>query len=251
MKVYEPTNAVLENIQRGYVLKQKYQRNSQAALANTELINKAKAEFEQGFSLDVVKDMYRVLTKLEKSVDFRQKASDFGPTEDAIKFYAFGGSAGLAWSRLVLKEENILKSYIKEVTKAETELQGDDSVGRIKVAKAVNEELMQATFIVMVPNEIDAHGDITSETEIRKACYNFNKHSMQANLFHMVQTDTFEFAESYILPADLILGEHLVTKGSWLCTVQCLDDTLWELIKTGEICAVSIGALAQVEDIED
>lgn len=246
---FTPTQAVLDNITRGQVLKQKYTRASQAAQANEVLINKAKDKFEQGFDIEAVKLIYNTLTKLEKAVDFRQRLSDGGPTEDAIKFYSFGGEAGLAWSRMVLKQQEMLKSYTKEITKAETEIEGQDSLGKIPVAKALNEELMQATFIVMVPNEVDAHGDVTSEDEVRKACHNFNKHSMQANLFHMVQTETFEFAESYILPTDMILGEHLVTKGSWLCTIQCLDDELWELIKSGEICSVSIGALAQVEEI--
>lgn len=247
---FSPTQAMLDNITRGQVLKQKYVRTSQAAQANEVLINKAKDKFQQGFDIEAVKLVYNTLTKLEKAVDFRQRLSDGGPSEDAIKFYSFGGEAGLAWSRMVLKQEQMLKSYTKEVTKAETEAEGTDVLGKIPVAKALNEELMQATFIVMVPNEVDAHGDVTSEEEVRKACHNFNKHSMQANLFHMVQTETFEFAESYILPTDMILGEHMVTKGSWLCTIQCLDDELWALIKSGDICAVSIGALAHVEDIE-
>jgi hypothetical protein len=250
MDKYIPTSAVLDNIQRGYVLKQKYQRNSQAAQTNNELINKAKLKFDSGVDLTLVKEMYSVLTKLEKAVDFRQKASDGGPNEDAIKFYAFGGSAGLAWSRMILKQEDILKSYKKEITKAETEATGNDSVGKIQVAKAVNDELMQATFVVMVPDEIDAHGDTTTEEEVRKACHNFNKYSLQANLFHLAKTDTFEFAESYVCPTEFVLGDKLVKKGTWLCTVQCLDDSLWELIKSGEINGVSIGALAAVETIE-
>lgn len=118
------------------------------------------------------------------------------------------------------------------------------------VAKALNEELKQATFIVMVPDEVDLHGDICSEEEVRKACHSFNKHSMRANLFHLVETDSFEFAESYIAPVDLTLGDKEVRKGTWLCTIQCLDDNLWTLIKSGDICAVSIGAVASVEDIE-
>jgi hypothetical protein len=249
--MFKPTEAVLDNILRGQVLKQKYQRDSQASKANEVLIAKAKDEFSKGFGIDAVKLMYNTLTKLEKAVDFRQRNSDGGPTEDAIKFYAFGGEAGLAWSRMVLKQEQILKSYTKEITKADTEVQGQDALGKIPVAKALNEELMQATFIVMVPNEVDAHGDTTSEDEVRKACHNFNKHSMQANLFHMVQTDTFEFCESFISPTEMILGDKVVQKGSWLCTIQCLDDSLWTLIKSGDICGVSIGALAKVEDIEE
>lgn len=247
---FTPTQAVLDNITRGQVLKQKYTRTSQAAQANEVLINKAKDKFQQGFDIEAVKLIYNTLTKLEKAVDFRQRLSDGGPSEDAIKFYSFGGEAGLAWSRLVLKQQEMLKSYTKEVTKAETEVQGTDVLGKIPVAKALNEELMQATFVVMVPDEIDAHGDTTTEDEIRKACHNFNKYSGQANLFHLAQTDTFEFAESYVAPTEFILGDKLVKKGTWLCTVQCLDDGLWELIKSGEINGVSIGALAKVEEIE-
>ena len=106
-------------------------------------------------------------------------------------------------------------------------------------------------FVVMVPNEPDLHGDITSEDEVRKACHNFNKYSMQANLFHLAKTDTFEFAESFIAPVDMAIDDKFITKGTWLCTIQCLDDNLWELIKSGEVCGVSIGALASVETLED
>lgn len=121
----------------------------------------------------------------------------------------------------------------------------------VPVTKALDEELMQATFIVMVPDEVDAHGDITSEDEVRKACHNFNKFSMKANLFHLVETDTFEFCESYILPADIVLGDKFVKKGTWVATIQALDEGLWTLIKSGEINGVSIGALARVEEIEE
>ena len=122
---------------------------------------------------------------------------------------------------------------------------------KLQVQKAVNEELRQATFIVMVPDEVDLHGDVTTEEEVRKACHNFNKHSMKANLFHLVETTTFEFAESYIAPVDFILGSKEVKKGTWLCTIQCLDDDLWSLIKSGKINGVSIGALATVETLEE
>ena len=122
---------------------------------------------------------------------------------------------------------------------------------KVNIAKSVNEELKQATFIVMVPDEADLHGDITSEDEVRKACHNFNKYCMKANLFHLVETDTFEFCESFILPTDIVLGDKFVKKGTWLCTIQCLDDDLWALIKSGDINGVSIGALASVEDLEE
>ena len=120
----------------------------------------------------------------------------------------------------------------------------------VQVAKAKNEELMQATFVVMVPDEVDFHGDVTSEEEVRKACHNFNKFSMQPNLFHLQETTTFEFAESYISPVDFVLEDKLIKKGTWLCTIQCLDPELWALVKSGEICGVSISAMASTEGVD-
>jgi hypothetical protein len=253
--LYKVTQAVSNNMQRGIALKNKYNKRKSASYSNTvEQVKKAEiifSESELGLTLDSVKEIYNVLTKLEKSVDFRKRLEDKGPTEEIIKFYAYGGSSGLAWSRMILKEQNIVKSHRGVITEADINKDGDDKTyGKIQVAKAVNDELMQATFVVMVPDEIDAHGDVTSVEEVRKACHNFNKYSMQANLFHLVQTDTFEFAESFIAPVDMAIGDKLVTKGTWLCTIQCLDDGLWALIKSGEVCGVSIGALASIEQIE-
>ena len=119
------------------------------------------------------------------------------------------------------------------------------------VKKSTNEELMQATFVVMVPDEVDLHGDIISEEEVRKSCYNFNKFCRQPNLMHIRKTASFEFAESYIIPTDVEIEGKDIKKGTWLCTIQCLDKGIWDLIKSGEICAVSIGALAQVEMLDE
>lgn len=112
------------------------------------------------------------------------------------------------------------------------------------------DELKQALFIVMVPDEPDLHGDITSAEEIRKACHSFNKFSRQPNLFHISKTNTFEFAESYVLPSDLNIGEETVKAGTWLANVQFNDDALWQAVKDGEVSGLSIGALAAVEEIE-
>lgn len=122
---------------------------------------------------------------------------------------------------------------------------------KVPVVKATDSKLKQATFIVMVPDEADLHGDITSEEEVRKACFSFNKYSRQANLFHLAATDTFEFCESYVLPADIMLGETFVKKGTWVATIQSLDDSLWTAIESGEINGLSIGALASVEKLEE
>lgn len=248
---YSPTDAVLNNIQRGIALKSKYSRDTVTAKVNLQKIEKAKEMFDSGFTLDTIKKMYSELEPLEKSINFKNRAVDSGPTEEVIKYYAFGGSAGLAWSRMILKQAGILKSYTKDITEDETKKESDDPIGKIAVVKATNDELMQATFVVMVPDEVDLHGDITSESEVRKACHNFNKFCRKANLFHMVETDTFDVVESYVAPVEMVIGERIVKAGTWLTTLQVHDDTLWSLIKSGDICSVSIGALAKVEELDE
>jgi len=112
------------------------------------------------------------------------------------------------------------------------------------------DEMKQALFIVMVPDEPDMHGDVTSAEEIQKACHNFNLFCRQPNLFHISKTNMFEFAESYIAPVDMQIGEEVIKAGTWLANIQINDDDLWQAVKDGEVSGLSIGALAAVEDIE-
>lgn len=119
------------------------------------------------------------------------------------------------------------------------------------VKKAKNEDLKQVLFVVMVPDEVDAHGDVTSVQEVQKACHNFNEHCRKANLFHLVETDSFSIAESYIAPVDFVLGEKIVKSGTWLANLQIHDDDVWKLVKAGDICAVSINAIASVETLNE
>ncbi len=122
-------------------------------------------------------------------------------------------------------------------------------MNKVLISKSA-EEKRQALFIVMEPDVVDDHGDITSAEEIRKACYNFNKFCRQPNLFHISSTDSFEFAESYIAPADFSIDNTVVKAGTWLATIQVNDEELWSAIKDGEVSGLSIGAFATVEDIE-
>jgi hypothetical protein len=122
---------------------------------------------------------------------------------------------------------------------------------KVQVAKALNEELKQVTYVAMLPDSTDLHGDYTSAEEVRKAKESFNSSLQRANLFHMAMTDTFEVIESYIAPADMVLNSQAVTKGTWLMTLQVKDDNLWELIKSGQINGISIGAMAEVEELDD
>lgn len=127
----------------------------------------------------------------------------------------------------------------------------------MEIRKAVDsqgQELKQVTYVVMEPcdsdEEFDLHGDMTTEDEVRKACENFNKHCRKANLLHLFETDSFEIIESYISPVEFEINKEIVKKGSWLATIQVVEDWLWDDIKSGEFTGLSIQANARTEELE-
>lgn len=130
---------------------------------------------------------------------------------------------------------------------------GNESV--VEVNKSVDVEQRRALFVVLEPDVVDAHGDTYSAEEVEKACANFNIHCMKANLFHRVMTEDSRVEQSFITPASFTTDDGRdIKKGTWLTWMNFPEtkggDTLWEMVKSGEIVGVSIGAVAKVEDIE-
>jgi hypothetical protein len=198
--------------------------------------------------LPSLKHRYQRLIRLSDSglIDLKKRAFDGTPHDSVIQYMHWGGSAALAHCRKVLKEEQIIKSYDKDIQ--ECELTTEDVIPgyNLHVEKQHNEELMQVTYVAMMPDEVDLHGDFTSADEVRKAKESFNKSAMRANLFHRMMTDKFSVIESYLAPTDFILGEIPVKKGTWLMTFQVYDESIWKMIKSGDINGISIGAMAKV-----
>lgn len=122
---------------------------------------------------------------------------------------------------------------------------------KVQITKAVNEELKQATFLVLAPDEVDLQGDTYSADEVRKACHNFNQHCMTANLLHLVETDTFDIVESYISPVDMILNDVVIKAGSWMSVLQIYSDEIWSEIKDGNLTGVSVSCLADTEYLDE
>ena len=122
---------------------------------------------------------------------------------------------------------------------------------KVQITKAVNEELKQATFLVLAPDEVDLQGDTYSADEVRKACHNFNQHCMTANLLHLVETDTFDIVESYISPVDMILNDVVIKAGSWMSVLQIYSDEIWSEIKDGNLTGVSVACLATTEYLDE
>ena len=123
-----------------------------------------------------------------------------------------------------------------------------------RIEKATNEMERKALFVVLAPDEVDAHGDTYSAKEIEKGMQSFNRHSMKANLFHMVETQEAEIVQSYTTPVDMYIGDKLITKGTWMqewhFPETAVGEQLWQAVLKEEITGVSVGCTAKVEDIE-
>lgn len=245
-KKYKPSEAMVKNQSRGRALKKR-----KTARSYTSAYEMTAKSFEEELSLDDVKNVYRFLVKSQEQIDKYNVDHDGTPTEAYLDWLDAGANAGLAWTRKILKSEQILKSYTQDISEEEINREEEDNWDNVTVVKATNEELMQGTFLVLSPEEVDLHGDIYSAEEIRKACHNFNAYCMKANLLHLVETTTFSIVESYISPVDMILGDTVIKAGSWLAVLQFWDDEIWEDVKKGSFTGVSVGCKAQVEYLED
>lgn len=125
----------------------------------------------------------------------------------------------------------------------------------VSITKSLNEEKRLATFVVLEPQDslettTDLHGDTYSAECIEEACHNFNTVCRKANLFHMMDTSSFEFVESYILPVSAEINGIIVQKGTWLAVIKAKEDWIWDGIKDGTFDGLSIQCMATYEDIE-
>jgi hypothetical protein len=122
---------------------------------------------------------------------------------------------------------------------------------KLPIVKGKNELLKQVTYVAMLPDSTDLTGDYTSADEVRKAMESFNRSHKTANLFHVLDTDTFEVIESYLAPTDFVLGDKEVQKGTWLMTLQVNNDDVWNMVESGDINGISIKAMATIETVEE
>lgn len=242
-KSFTPTKAVLNNSLRGKALIVKNNKNLQKLFKAERL---KECEIKDAMSLEEIKEVYSCLNQLSRIVDLK-KAQRNHEDSKTLLWKSLGASSGLAWCKLILKQEGVIKTGNESDlnNKVNSEINTE-----ISVVKSVNEELMQATFIALVPDEVDLHGDIYSEEEVRKACHSYNKHCRKANMLHIMNTDLFDIVESYTLLSDLVLDDKFVKKGTWVTVLQFNDEDLWEEVKKGNFVGVSIGAMASVEYLE-
>lgn len=135
----------------------------------------------------------------------------------------------------------------------------EQTIKAVPIVKSLNEEKRLATFLVLEPQDedlttSDLHGDWYDADTVETACHDFNRFCRKANLFHLVDTTTFEFVESYITETEMNLGGTFIKKGSWLAKIHVNDsesgNLVWESIKSGEFNGLSVQCEGFVSDIE-
>lgn len=115
----------------------------------------------------------------------------------------------------------------------------------------VDEEERTATGPVLIPDVVDAQGDIVSADVIRKAAHDY---LMRMNVgsgtkwMHREKRKGIHVVESWLAPIDLDLGGREVSKGTWVLTMKYLDDDAWREVKTRKMRGYSIGGSGRAED---
>ena len=100
--------------------------------------------------------------------------------------------------------------------------------------------------VVLVPERLDAQGDIYSHEEVGQAAHRFMEEFGGLGLMHRLRVnDQVKVLESYIAPTAFRVGDVAIAKGTWLLAVRVLSDDLWGRVKDGELTGFSIGGSAR------
>ncbi len=114
-----------------------------------------------------------------------------------------------------------------------------------KILKA-DQKTHYITGLVYEPMTEDAHGNYMTEDEIRKAAYWFAKNGDKVDLQHSFESaDGLTVVENYVAPCDMTIGDSAITKGSWVITVECANDDVWQAVQKGKLTGFSMGGFGK------
>jgi DNA adenine methylase len=132
---------------------------------------------------------------------------------------------------------------------------GDDETATEKryvpIIKTVEEKRL-ITGIVLLPNVVDAHGDIIPADVIVRAAHDFlaayNKKTTMG-LMHKNMNPPIDLVESWIAPVALSIGTTVVPMGAWIITARVNSDPIWDKVKQGKLTGFSVGGVAKVKNL--
>jgi DNA adenine methylase len=116
------------------------------------------------------------------------------------------------------------------------------------IAKADTERRL-VTGMVLVPETVDAQGDIISAEAIEGAAHDFlarYNRETELGVQHKSFNGQAELVESFLAPVSYTLEGRMILQGTWMITVHVTDDATWEKVKEGAITGFSIGGTAKV-----
>jgi DNA adenine methylase len=160
-------------------------------------------------------------------------------TSDALASGGKAPNASLSESKVRPEEEEDEKKIVTKLF--------------IPLTKAVADKRM-ITGVVLVPEQVDAHGDIYDADVIAKAAHDFLAGYNAGNEVALMHKDfkrDFDLLESYVAPVDFALGDTSVKAGTWIITVRVNEDKIWDKVKKGEITGFSIGGKAKVKQLKE
>jgi len=124
----------------------------------------------------------------------------------------------------------------------------------VDVIKSKDSAQRRALFVVLSPDEVDAHGDVYSEAEVEKGCISYNTHCMKASMFHQVDVSKEKalVEQSFVNPTDFAVDDgRTIKKGAWLQWWHFPDEDMWAQVEKGVFTGVSVECVARVEDLSN
>lgn len=131
-------------------------------------------------------------------------------------------------------------------------IRGD--VFRIAKAEADPEDSVRVIGIVAKPEDPDAEGTVISVEEIERANFGFMKDFGTLGFMHQKDVSSkVKIIQNAIAPVDFEWPgtDRVLKAGTWYQELYTEDAVLVERIRKGQITGLSLGGLAQVEDLEE
>lgn len=161
---------------------------------------------------------------------------------------------------LLRRQINIASEIRKNLVSFNVENVVEKNVNVFKATKTTDDDKKEDEKIVfgevLVPNEVDAHGDTYTEKTVELASYYYmenQKKQIGSNHRDMI-TKGVVLLESYVAPSKMTIKAsdgtvRKIKKGTWMMKLKVVDDTIWEKIKKGDYKGFSIGGVANVREI--
>lgn len=148
---------------------------------------------------------------------------------------------------LVSGEDDVTVEDPSTPTPSGAEVEGLAKSREIPILKA-DEERRIIYGPVLIPDEVDAQGDVITADAIEKAAHDYLERynlSSRTGYMHRVFSKDLRVVESFIAPQDLTFGDRVMPKGTWILGMHVVDDDAWKRVRSGEIRGFSIGGVAK------